>query len=383
MTDQSNPSNKSSKRGRTNLHAQEELIRRQLESTPSLKTSVNGNVKLPKAEAPSLDDLNVFVEALPDISKEELVSRFQEELRQISPGAQRDIGEAVQAGDDVLIDIMGYCDGQLIPFSIQSGITVQTQDIPLLPGLGEALPGVEVGKGKTIHIELTSDYPIERLQGKTASFVVDVRAARAIEELNPEEEDTLEKLGLGKNLEDVFAQLAADIEAERGDELLLLAQSNLTTVLCERSEVVVPEDAIDEEIHLQWLENEAPVLTAKNFTKEEQTEALNCWKNDASTREGARKKIKTALILKALIEEHDIKPDDEIMSASIDLVASTLSLSKSELQKNLDGNKQALQALTNTSFHLAAMDFLVSKAHFTFEDDDGDDTNSIDDSTTP
>ena len=75
--------------------------------------------------------------------------------------------------------------------------------------------------------------------------------------------------------------------------------------------------------------------------------------------------------------------DDEIMSASIDLVASTLSLSKSELQKNLDGNKQALQALTNTSFHLAAMDFLVSKAHFTFEDDDGDDTNSIDDSTTP
>jgi trigger factor len=351
---------------------QEDLVRQKLEDTPVLRQKSTSDYQLPDLAAPSLEDLTVTLDALPDITEEEIIARFDAELRSASPKRERSAEESVEEDDDVLVDWLAYADGQLLPFSPRSHIPMVIRPNPLLPGLTEALVGVKVGDGKTIPIVLPEDYPIEAYRNKEANFVVDIRAAFEVDVLDQEDAAALAHLGRGDTIDEVIDSIAEEIEGERADELFLLAQEKVLDELCARVTIDIPTELIDDEIHLQWKAIEAPVVQMKDFTVAEQKESLNTWQTDAATRFEAERRIKIGLIFKALIESENIEPDEEILEMIMASSEESLELDRSEIKDAMLQDQNATEAVAGTAYHMAALEYVMARANILFpEDDDG------------
>src|SRR5437773_23229 len=109
------PSKKNSSAGGKSV---EELrIQRALDSAP-----VPTRINMPEVKAPSLDKLEVKVPPAPDVTKEEVQRRLHEIARMHGQVRDREMGEPLAMGDQVFLDVIGYSDKKLIPFSVQSGV---------------------------------------------------------------------------------------------------------------------------------------------------------------------------------------------------------------------------------------------------------------------
>jgi trigger factor len=267
------------------------------------------------------------------------------------------------------VDWLAYTEGQLLPFSPRAHVPLVARPLPMLPGLGEGLVGLQVGSGGTIQITLPEDYPIQAYRGKEAAFVVDIRSAFEMDVPDPEDPATLELLDRGDSLDEVMESIGAEIEGERADDLFLAAQESVLDEICKRVDVEIPESLINDEIHLQWKEAEAPVLQMKNFTVPEQEESLLTWQSDLDTRVAAERRIKIGLAFKALIEAENIQPDKEILEMLMAATEESTELERADIKAAMLEDKNATEALTGTAFHMAALEYVMAKAKIQFAED--------------
>ena len=80
--------------------------------------------------------------------------------------------EEIAWADEVLLNLAGYCEGRLIPFSVKTDVWLPLEPEPLLPGLYEAIVGQVPTEGLVVDLTLPSDYPVESLPGAPARFLV-------------------------------------------------------------------------------------------------------------------------------------------------------------------------------------------------------------------
>ena len=160
-------------------------------------------------------------------------------------GAQLVVPErkVVQEGDFLVIDYMGYIDGQPFSGGAAENQMIQVGSGRFIPGFEEQLVGMEVGQSSKITVTFPEDYHAEQLAGKEAVFHVTVKElkVRVLPELDDEfakdisEFDTLEELRahIRKNLED---------EATRRTNIQM--ENKLLELIAEGSQVEVPQSMI-------------------------------------------------------------------------------------------------------------------------------------------
>jgi hypothetical protein len=131
---------------------------------------------------------------------EQVQERFLELARAHATERYRYPSEPISWGDEVLLDLAGYSQGHLIPFSLRTEVWLAVQPEPLLPGLYEALVGRSPGEGLAVDLTVPESYPIESLRGIPARFVVHIRAARQVTYPDVESPGFLQAFGRGGTL---------------------------------------------------------------------------------------------------------------------------------------------------------------------------------------
>ena len=105
-------------------------------------------------------------------------------------GAQLVVPErkVVQEGDFLVIDYMGYIDGQPFSGGAAENQMIQVGSGRFIPGFEEQLVGMEVGQSSKITVTFPEDYHAEQLAGKEAVFHVTVKElkVRVLPELDDE-----------------------------------------------------------------------------------------------------------------------------------------------------------------------------------------------------
>ena len=129
-------------------------------------------VVLPEVEAPSLEGLSVTLPAPQGFTAEQVQERFLELARPHATELYRYPTEQITWGDEVLLNLAGYTQGRLIPFSLRTEEWLPVRPDSLLPGLYEALVGRSPGEGLVVDLTLPAEYPVESLRGAPARFVV-------------------------------------------------------------------------------------------------------------------------------------------------------------------------------------------------------------------
>lgn len=322
-------------------------------------------VTLPTIPAPSLEALRVEAVVPAPVTETDLMERLDALLEERSPRRERMPGDEIALGDDVLLDVVGYANGALLPFSVRADWRVSVSEDPLLPGFFESLVGAEVGLSMDVELRLPDSYPVAELRGVTARFIVDVKAAYEPQPLDFDAPGVLSGLGLGDTLEEVMQRITEALTEEREAQARRELQDRVLDALIERTDVAVPESLVDEEIRLRWLEVEQPVLASRDFTLEEMEEAWQGWRTHRPTRLEAEWRLRSALALRAIVERDGVRPEPEEAVAFRDAIAELTGASPGALQAQLESSPALAERFEHLLMHGTALDYVLSKVELT------------------
>lgn len=342
-------------------------VDRLLKISPMAEALAPKDVSLPKANPPSLEGLEITVPAPDDLTAEDLARRFHEKTRAAGASRERAEGEKLGEGDDVLLNLIGYVDGKLLPFSTRFRWWTELAALPALPGLMEAIATAEVGDSLEVMVTLPPTYPNEAFRNAPVRFAVDVLAAREVKALDPADQGFFEKLGLGATLDEVMDTLREELEEELSDELVLLGRELVLDELARRSGVVVPAALVDEEVRRRWSRAELPHLVEHGFDVEEQNEARTAWLRDAATRAECERRLKIGLALAAMIDAEKLAPTPAELREMLELYGEPWGLSPADVEAAARESKQSAGELGRLALYLFAVDYAVSKAKLHFE----------------
>ncbi len=344
-----------------------EGVERLIKMSPVAETLSPSQLPLPEVNAPSLSGLKVLVPAPEDLTQDDLERRFHEKLRAGGTVRARTEDEALAAGDEVQLDVIGYADGKLLPFSPKFGWWTELAPMPALPGFMEGVATGHVGESLEVRVTLPDAYPVEALRGVPVRFVVDVLAAREVKPLDPDAPGFFVALKLGANLDEVFDTIRDELEEELSDELALLGRELVLDEVVARTEVTIPTALVDEEIKRRWAQSEGAGLIAHQATAQEQQEARDTWLVDPLTRADCERRLKVGLALRSVMQAQHLEPKPEELKALLTEYAAPWGLTETDLTTALKESKKTATTLGQLGLYLWLVDQVVSQAQVVFE----------------
>lgn len=317
---------------------------------------------LPTVPVPDLNDLQVQIVCPPPPTADELVERLHQHLRLHATKRERERGEPVRLGDEIVCDIVTVVEGEVLGRNVLANQRFELRYFEHLPGFVEQLVGMETFSARTFSLKLPHNYLFPTLSGLEATFYVEIREAFEVESVALDDPKALKKSGLGCRLEEAMEALAHQIDLEQGDELLVEATVAVLDALASRVAQPIPEAAVDEELRRIWQRNGACVLEGKGFSEETKERAEHSFLSDPELREQAGHRIKVGLALAALVEEHALSPDADFLDSLLLATAEKLEKEPSQLKEALKNERPELQQAAGTALYIRAVEFVMARA---------------------
>ncbi len=259
----------------------------------------------------------------------------------------------VQDKDDTIIDFDGYVDGvafaggkgENYPLTIGSGA--------FIPGFEEQLIGKNIGEECDVNVTFPEDYHAEDLAGKAAVFkcVVKEIKQKELPELDDEfasevsEFDTLAeyKEDLKKKLTETKVKNAADAKEEA-----------VVDAVIANAQMEIP-DAMLETQQRQMIEEFAQNIQQQGLSFEQylQFTGMSTDKFMDQVKPQAEKRIKSRLVLEAIVKAENIVPTDEDYDAEIKEMAAMYKMEADKV-KEMMGEEGKKQMMTDIAVKKAA-----------------------------
>jgi trigger factor len=335
--------------------------------SPARRAAQGQPVQLPQVEAPSLEGLEVTVPAPEPFTAEDVRERFQELARPFATERARYPTEKIEWGDEVLLNLAGYCDGKLIPFSVKTDVWLPMEPEPMLPGLYEAIVGQVPTEALVVDITLPEEYPIESLRGAPARFLVHLQAAREVKYPDPESPEFLAAFGRGKTVEEATQSVVEQMKAESTQLLLVQAQQLVLMEVARRTPVEIPAELVDEEIRRRWGATEGVAVTELEFNDAEQEESLNAWLKDEGTRQEVELRLRIALALGAIARRDGLTLTPARVEKLLRDEAEAQGLPLAEVAASLKAEPEHQARIEQAAWHLMLVDHVMKKAKIHFE----------------
>lgn len=356
-----------SRGARTLSDATSSALQAMLARAPTAAPTSASIPELPEVTAPDLEEIEVVVSATEPVTADELAAAFTALRRAHATARDRPEGEEIAAGDEVLVDIIGYAGGHIIPFSVRNGLWVDAVPDPSLPGLFEGLVGAPVGEAITVDVDLPDDYPVAALQGAAATFAMTIYAARSLELPAETDKAFFEKTGLGKTLAEVMAGLREAIEEQNEEDREEEAREEVIDQIAARTRVEVPNSLIDEEIRRRWLELEGKTLATLGHEFDDQEAALKAWQSDERTRVLVIRDLRLALGLGAIAKRDGVEVTKEAVDTFLLTLAEGSGIPMSQLADVVQRDKATQRQFSDKLLHIITLEYVMSQVSITFE----------------
>lgn len=268
---------------------------------------------------------------------------------------------AVQNGDIATIDFEGFVDevafdggkGENYPLTIGSGA--------FIPGFEEALIGAEIGKETEVNVTFPEDYQVAELAGKAAVFKCTVKKIqeKQLPELDEdfvsevsEESDTVEQYReeIRKKLTDM-----KESEAREAKEAAVI------DAIIEDAQMDIP-DAMVETHQRQMVQEYAQRLQAQGISMEQYMQITGVTMDALmeQVKPNALGRIKSRLVLEAVVEAEEIKVSEEEVEEEINKMGEVYQIETDKVRELL-GEKGIEQVREDIGVRKAAQ-FVVDNA---------------------
>jgi trigger factor len=318
--------------------------------------------RLPRISSPSLEDLRVQVAAAQPPTGDQLVERLYQRVRAAAPRRERGSGEPVERGDEVECDIVTLVDGRVVRGGVKSRAVLEMREFVHLPGFLEQVLGMPAFSARTFDLKLPPDYPVAEAAGRTATIFVEARRVFAVPEVDMEDAGALRRAGLGDSLEEALESVAAEIDEEQGEALLVEATQTVLSALAQRVQAEVPAAAIDEELRQVWQGSEGALLRRKGFESGLLEQAESDFLSHPALRAEAEERIRIGLALGALVDREGLAPSRSTMRMLLETAAGALGTTVEEARQSVAAEPAYATQAGQSALYMEAVQFVMSKA---------------------
>ncbi len=269
------------------------------------------------------------------ITSEE-IDRNMQRLLQQNPRIAEVTDRPTQAGDEVVLDYAGFCDGEQF-----AGGTAENQTLVLgsgmfIPGFEEQLLDKVCGEEVTVNVTFPKEYHAENLAGKEAQFHCTIKSIRLKSAY--ELDDTFAKeVGGCDTLEQMREKMGQSLQAyadERGemdlqDQLLRQAADTLEFTVSPQQ----LEEAMDEQVR-----NLQAQLAQQGLTLEMYCQFMST--TPEQVREDARPSAEAAIRCRAAVDEivqlENLQAEQEDIAKALAVICRHNQITMDQLKEQYD-----------------------------------------------
>ena len=248
---------------------------------------------------------------------------------------------AVQDKDMVTIDSEGFVDGEAFEVGKGENYPLTIGSGSFIPGFEEQLIGAEIDKETEVKVTFPEDYPAEELAGKNAVFKCTVHQIKAKELPELDDEFASDVSESCETLEDYRAEVKAKIKERKEREGRQKKEDQAVNQAIENSQMDIPQPMIDLEAK-QLADDFARRLMQQGMSVDQyfQLTGLSEDKIIDELKPQAEKRIKTRLVLEAVVAAEDIQVSDERLDEELQKMADSYQMEVDKLKEFMGENEK-------------------------------------------
>ena len=248
---------------------------------------------------------------------------------------------AVQDKDIVTLDFEGFVDGvafeggkgENYPLTIGSGA--------FIPGFEEQLIGAEIDKETEVKVTFPEEYQAKELAGKEAIFKCTVHEIKAKELPELDDEFASEVSEEAETLEDYKAEVKAKIKERKENEGKEKKENQAVEQAVANAEIDLPAPMVDLQAK-QMADDFARRIMQQGMSVEQyfQFTGLNEEKMMEELKPQAEKRIRTRLVLEAIVAAENIEVSDERLDEELQKMADSYQMEVEKLKEFMGENEK-------------------------------------------
>lgn len=272
-----------------------------------------------------------------NVTKEELDSEIGKLLEKYADIVVKN--GKIENGDTAVIDFEGFKDGVAFVGGKGENYPLEIGSGTFIPGFEEQLIGLKSGDEKDVNVTFPENYHVEDLKGAPVIFKVKVHEVKT-KQLPEMNEEFFKDLGFDdvETEEQLRDLIKVDMEAKKEYEIENKYVDELLEEAAKNTEVELPEELIEEEIH-RMLHQYEDNLKMQGITLEMFYQFTNS-NEDAlkdQMREEAERRVKYRFMLEEIAVLEKIEVSDEDAEKEAEDLAKKYNITKEELLKEFGG----------------------------------------------
>ena len=267
---------------------------------------------------------------------------------------------AVADGDQTVIDFEGFVDGKAFEGGKAEDYTLVIGSHSFIDTFEDQLIGKNIGEDVEVNVTFPAEYHAAELAGKPATFKVKIKEIKMKElpELNDEfasEVSEFETLEAYK--EDVKNKLAETKQAQATAE----NENNVVQKVVDNAQMDIPAPMVDEQVR-NMIEDYARRLQSQGISFDQylQVTGSTIEQLQEQMRPQAELRLRTRLVLEAVVAAEKIEPSDELVEAEIKKMSENYKMDAEQI-KTIMGEAGMAQMKADMAVQ-EAVDFLVAEA---------------------
>ena len=248
---------------------------------------------------------------------------------------------AVQDKDQVILDFEGFVDGvafeggkgEKYPLTIGSG--------SFIPGFEDQLIGAEIGKEVEVNVTFPEDYQAKELAGKEAVFKCTVHEIKAKELPELDDEFVSDVSDTSETVDDYKAEVKAKIKERKENEGKQKREDQSVEQAVANAQIDIPEPMIDLQAR-QMADDFARRIMQQGMSLEQyfQFTGLTEEKMMEEFKPQAEKRIRTRLVLEAVVAAENIEVSDERLDEELQKMADAYQMEVDKLKEFMGDNEK-------------------------------------------
>ena len=291
-----------------------------------------------------------------DADVEAELKKVQEQNSRLVSVADR----AVADGDQTVIDFEGFVDGKAFEGGKAEDYTLVIGSHSFIDTFEDQLIGKNIGEDVEVNVTFPAEYHAAELAGKPATFKVKIKEIKMKElpELNDEfASEVSESETLDAYKEDVKNKLAETKQAQATAE----NENNVVQKVVDNAQMDIPAPMVDEQVR-NMIEDYARRLQSQGISFDQylQFTGSTIEQLQEQMRPQAELRLRTRLVLEAVVAAEKIEPSEELVEAEIKKMSENYKMDAEQI-KTIMGEAGMAQMKADMAVQ-EAVDFLVAEA---------------------
>lgn len=259
--------------------------------------------------------------------------------------------------DEVTINFEGFMDGEAFEGGKGEDYKLTLGSHSFIDTFEDQIVGKSIGDKFDVNVTFPEDYHVDDLAGKPAVFKVELLSINEIE-LPELDDEFASEVSSFETYADYKEDVKKVLDVKKEREVKREKQNRIMEKLAETAEVEIPEPMIaynQERIFNEFAQN----MMYQGLQMEQYLKLMNTTKEDMLERvkPDAIGRIKSGLILEAIVDAENITATDEEVDEEIQNMAASYQMEPEKI-KELMGDKE-MESLKKDVASRKALDFLV------------------------